>query len=99
MTSQQHQQQIKFNNQSNFISGSEITSVPSTIHPASSMINTSIVEDMTGTFSNSFAHEIIKSMDDGTLFNFEEGLVCNFDIDQLDDATNDVNSLFLLYLN
>ncbi len=61
----------------------------SVLPPASAMINT--VEDMTGTFSSQFAHEIIKSMDDGNLFNFEENLVCNFDIDQLDDATSDVS--------
>ena len=58
--------------------------------PASAMINS--VEDMTGTFSSSFAHEIIKSMDDGTLFSFEENLVCNFD--QLDETTNDVSLTF-----
>jgi len=61
--------------------------------PASAMINT--VEDMTGTFSSQFAHEIIKSMDEGTLFNFEENLVCSFDIDQLDDATSDVSRIIL----
>ena len=49
-----------------------------------------LVEDMTGTFSSSFAHEIIKSMDDGSLFNFEAALECNFDIDQLEEATNEV---------
>ncbi len=63
--------------------------------PASAMINT--VEDMTGTFSSQFAHEIIKSMDEGTLFNFEENLVCSFDIDQLDDATSDVSRIILAF--
>ena len=52
--------------------------------------NNMLVEDMTGTFSSSFAHEIIKSMDDGSLFNFEAALECNFDIDQLEEATNEV---------
>lgn len=82
----------KFSNQSGFgssldphgVSQVSLPPVPS----ASSMINT--VEDMTGTFSSQFAHEIIKSMDDGNLFSFEENLVCSFDIDQLDETTNDV---------
>lgn len=62
---------------------------------ASAMVNT--VEDMTGTFSSQFAHEIIKSMDDGSLFSFEENLVCNFDIDQLDETTSDVRKNLKLY--
>ena len=81
----QHHHQHKTTSHSNFNDPLNGSGLPA----ASSMINT-IVEDMTGTFSNSFAHEIIKSVDDN-LFSFEEGLVCNFDIDQLDDATaNDV---------
>lgn len=48
-----------------------------------------LVEDMNGPFSNSFAHEIIKSMDDGSLFNFDTGIECNFDnLDQLDESHN-----------
>ena len=85
----QHQHQHKTTPHSNFNSINDPLN-GSGLPAASSMINT-IVEDMTGTFSNSFAHEIIKSVDDN-LFSFEEGLVCNFDIDQLDDAAaNDVN--------
>ncbi len=54
--------------------------------------NINLVEDMTGTFSSSFAHEIIKSMDDGSIFNFDAALECNFDIDQLDESTNNTSS-------
>lgn len=80
--------QSGFSNNSMGIQDSGVVAGSGPLPPASAMINT--VEDMTGTFSSQFAHEIIKSMDDGTLFNFEENLVCNFDIDQLDETTNDV---------
>ena len=47
-----------------------------------------LIDDMASTFP--FANEIIKSMDDAALFNLEEGLEYNFDIDQLEEATNHV---------
>lgn len=48
-----------------------------------------MVDDLSNTFSSSFGHEIIKSMDDDVeataagLFNFEQALECNFDLDPL----------------